>query len=737
MATAELDIRIRAGDVPNATRELQRLERQGATTERGIAGLTSGFGKLASAAAGLASISAAMNKLVSTARQFDQLNAGLLTMTGSSENAAIAFAELEKFAAKTPYTLDQSVQGFTKLVALGLNPSQRAMESYGNTAAAMGKDLSQMIEAVADAATGEFERLKELAIKSKQQGDKVSFTFQGVTTTVGKNAAEIEGYLQSLGENQFAGAMANRMNTLDGALSNLQDSWDSLFRAISQAGTGEVIEDSVRVAISALDELNASISSGQTMAYIDAWGGSWEQTFDDVANMLELLDKYFSDSMESWGGEAKSTSKFMSDAFWEFPANIRALIQIATTHIAGFVDKAKAYGAVASEALNPFSDGGWSANLQLELAEIDHNVATLSASYLEQRNAAVSSLNDQTEAARNLREEYDKRRQKSGIDLGSFTKAGDSKDGEGGVDKEAEKLASKREMQLQSAQAWLERANQLGATELEQIDYWHQQELAKLREFEQQKALTAMEVDTARKALDEESARRRIELEDKVLQKSLEASRLKAQAEKQATTQMASMQWGLASQSLDAISMAAEEGSTMQKAAFVAGKGMAAAQAIMQAELASVSTLAAYAAAAAAAGPGGPALLAAGTAQAAAMKTMGYASAAIIAAQGFAGMFDNGGNIGSGQWGIVGENGPEIVKGPANVTSRKKTAALAASAVGGADGGTVVNNYITQNIQGNSDAVLAELVDRATRNALNETQADFAKNGRLRKTLGV
>ena len=100
-------------------------------------------------------------------------------------------------------------------------------------------------------------------------------------------------------------------------------------------------------------------------------------------------------------------------------------------------------------------------------------------------------------------------------------------------------------------------------------------------------------------------------------------------------------------------------------------------------------------------------------------------------------MFDNGGNISSGQWGIVGENGPEIVKGPASVTSRKKTAALAASAVGGADGGTVVNNYITQNIQGNSDAVLAELVDRATRNALNETQADFAKNGRLRKTLGV
>lgn len=42
---------------------------------------------------------------------------------------------------------------------------------------------------------------------------------------------------------------------------------------------------------------------------------------------------------------------------------------------------------------------------------------------------------------------------------------------------------------------------------------------------------------------------------------------------------------------------------------------------------------------------------------------------------GFAGLFDHGGNIGSGQWGIVGENGPEIVQGPAAVTGRRETAA--------------------------------------------------------------
>ncbi|GJL37070.1 phage tail tape measure protein [Enterobacter hormaechei] len=41
---------------------------------------------------------------------------------------------------------------------------------------------------------------------------------------------------------------------------------------------------------------------------------------------------------------------------------------------------------------------------------------------------------------------------------------------------------------------------------------------------------------------------------------------------------------------------------------------------------------------------------------------------------------DNGGFIPSGQIGIVGEYGPELVNGPANITSRRKTAALAAAA---------------------------------------------------------
>ena len=61
------------------------------------------------------------------------------------------------------------------------------------------------------------------------------------------------------------------------------------------------------------------------------------------------------------------------------------------------------------------------------------------------------------------------------------------------------------------------------------------------------------------------------------------------------------------------------------------------------------------------------------------VQVVGGAAAAAVP---FAGMYDSGGAIPRGQFGIVGENGPEIVDGPANVISRRRTAALASVVAG-------------------------------------------------------
>jgi len=223
-----------------------------------------------SAALGSIAVGALLTKLVATQRQFDVMFASLKTMTGSVEAANAQFERLQRFASTTPYSLEQSVVGFTRLKSLGLNPSERAMTSFGNTAAAMGKDLIQMIEAVADASTGEFERLKEFGIKASKEGEKIRVTFQGVTTTLKNDASAIVEYLTKIGENQFAGAMSERMKTLDGDISNLGDSLNELYLSISKAGVGDAVAAGVRKATEAIQEMSISVREGGLTEYFDS-----------------------------------------------------------------------------------------------------------------------------------------------------------------------------------------------------------------------------------------------------------------------------------------------------------------------------------------------------------------------------------------------------------------------------------------------------------------------------------
>ncbi|MCE7520318.1 DUF4214 domain-containing protein [Halomonas titanicae] len=195
-----------------------------------------------------------------------QLQASLKTVTGSIENASTAWDTLLGFAADTPFTLDQSVQGFIRMQSLGLNPTLEALRSYGNTSAAMGKDMMQMVEAVADATTGEFERLKEFGIRASKEGEQISFTFQGVTTTVANSANAISQYLQQIGENQFAGAMADQMDTLSGKASNLEDTIYQFYLAIGDAGATDVFEGTLANASNTVQFLTNNIDSLATVA---------------------------------------------------------------------------------------------------------------------------------------------------------------------------------------------------------------------------------------------------------------------------------------------------------------------------------------------------------------------------------------------------------------------------------------------------------------------------------------
>ena len=271
MSTYNLKLAIGLDGVPQVVGGLKQVEAQveqagGRTTSatgrmtesfRGLAGMV---GSLGGVFAGL-SLGVVAQQMLAVNREVQSLKASLETVTGSQRGAEQAFSAIQQFAKETPFQLQQVTQAFIKLKALGLDSGQESLKAYGNTASAMGKSLDQMIEAVADAATGEFERLKEFGIRASQQGDRVKFTFRGVTTTVAKSADEIEGYLRSIGQVQFAGAMERQMQTLNGRISNLQDNWAALMTALGESGGADAAANGIGILTEAIDRLRKAIKA--------------------------------------------------------------------------------------------------------------------------------------------------------------------------------------------------------------------------------------------------------------------------------------------------------------------------------------------------------------------------------------------------------------------------------------------------------------------------------------------
>lgn len=240
----QLLIRIRTelGDAQRELEELRRrfdqLNRQGHSTAAGMHGLRD---VLASVVAAVS-----VDAFVDVLAEFDRLNASLKTVTGSLAGAQRASAFLREFAADTPYELAEVTEAFIRLRSLGLDTSERAMRSIGNTAAAMGTDMMQFIEAVADASTGEFERLKEFGIRAgvavEESGDKIKFTFRGVTSVVANDARSITEYLIKIGETDFAGGMQDQMDTIGGSLSNLKDAFSNFIDFLGNLGIRDALK---------------------------------------------------------------------------------------------------------------------------------------------------------------------------------------------------------------------------------------------------------------------------------------------------------------------------------------------------------------------------------------------------------------------------------------------------------------------------------------------------------------
>jgi len=267
MDFATLGIRVDSSQVNTATRDLNTLSSTGAgvgpriassmsTLEtsvtratRAVTGFVSAFG--------LYQVGRLASDILATNRSMETLRMELTAVEGSIEGSRRAFNFLSKFADETPFEVDGLTKAFVSLRNFGINPTKEVMDAITNQASKLGGSQEVL--------TGITIALGQAWGKGKLQGQEIlQLINQGVpvwdllSQATGKNTAElqkmsekgeitrvmIEKLIMTMGE-AAKGSNALAMDTLNGKISTLADSWHHWEDALLQDKSEGVIKSIV------------------------------------------------------------------------------------------------------------------------------------------------------------------------------------------------------------------------------------------------------------------------------------------------------------------------------------------------------------------------------------------------------------------------------------------------------------------------------------------------------------
>lgn len=188
------------------------------------------------------------------AGNLEQYRNTLETVLKDKNKAQKKLAWASRFANKTPFETGEVVGGMTKLESYGiegdrvLKTTKRTyLEMIGDMASGMGKSFDQAIEAVADAKTGELERLKEFGMTKKMIADFGAEKGLELFNNKGQ-IKDMELFNKTLFEMmnaKFGGSMEKQANTFKGALSTIKGTFKSALSTIAGVNEfGDLVKNS-------------------------------------------------------------------------------------------------------------------------------------------------------------------------------------------------------------------------------------------------------------------------------------------------------------------------------------------------------------------------------------------------------------------------------------------------------------------------------------------------------------
>lgn len=671
----------------------KKLQSMKKDTKSATAGIKESFKSLATSWGSIVTAigtGAFVNAIKNSRVELENAVASLSGISGGIAEANTMFDLLQQSARDCIEPFDSLQASALAIGKYGITPTAENLKALKQIALATGQQMTTAANAFGQVTMGKYEGLEQLGIKALDTGNKLQLTYKGVTQEIDKNTTALENYLIKLGESNSQ-ALDYLQGGMVGALNKLDNAWGDFIREFAASPLGDIITDAVNAIADALDSLTAYIHNSDAFSYLAV------QASDTFKEIIEGF-KWLADS-------AKDLNENMTDNFGigfdgivglfgamiaKFKVAMMAFVTLMGTMLKSLMDLLKnsldAYKNYVTSLLDFDFSGAYNA-----IANGFSNIPKIISDNLEVAGRAVDMYEEDTFKKQELHlKEYKQKLKTSHKDI---VKSGERTFGKL-TTASANHVKSVKDHTDQMLAQWksfyesLQRTHDdLTLSDAQKLDQKYADELVKLEEFHSAALISEEQYQNALMLL---KANKAIEIEqykNEALEKYQEQSKAQAgkvnslginEEDKKNAQEFADALSDLGSAMGD-FSSGMSEASGTYKALFATQKAFTVASATVNAILAWTQALS-------------------DPSQVSWVAKLGqYASAialtgSIISQLNSVTMHDNGGRIGAGQLGIVGEYGPELIQGPATVTSRKQTADLARQAVNGG-GAVTVNLY--------------------------------------------
>ena len=650
----------------------KKLQSMKKDTKSATAGIKESFKALATSWGSIVTAigtGAFVNAIKSSRVELENAVASLSGISGGIAEANTMFDLLQQSARDCIEPFDSLQAAALSIGKYGITPTAENLKALKQIALATGQQMTTAANAFGQVTMGKYEGLEQLGIKALDTGNKLQLTYKGVTQEIDKNTTALEDYIVKLGASNSQ-ALDYLQGGMVGALNKLDNAWGDLIREFAASPLGDIITDAVNAIANALDALTAYIHNSDAFSYLAVQASDTFKEIIDGFKWLADSAKDVNENMtENFGLSFGDIAGLFGAMLIKFKVAMMSFVTLIGTFIESLVDVFKnsfkackdyvtsLFNLDFSGAYNSFTKGFT-------------DIPKIISDNLETAGNAIDMYEQDSFKKQELHlKEYKQKQKDSHKDI---VKSGERAFGKL-TTASANHVKSVKDHTDQMLAQWksfyesLQRTHDdLTLSDAQKLDQKYADELAKLEEFHSAALISEEQYQNALTLL---KANKAIEIEqykNEALEKYREQS--KAQAGKVNSLGINEDDFEHVRNGLDDLGGAfANLGESMSKSSS-SYKAVFAMQKAFSVASATLNCISAWA-------------KALGTSTTWYESLANYASAiamttSIMSQIKQVNMYDKGGKIPSGQLGIVGEYGPEIIQGPANVTSRKDTAKM-------------------------------------------------------------